>query len=262
MAKKWIRCDALLRDNEDITSTQCLSAILSGKIDVYTEAGRKLLNTNVLAVKGPSTKPEIQKDAAECATSLACNVRIQVGSEPDNVFKPNDSAKKESINARIECMRGLYYYIYPETAVLDNFIRFRRLLDCPKDLVVEELSRYMLKTDDAIRCFELLPADDVPAPVAVAVAEVQEAPVAASEDTKQTKPSNKDMNKQDALTVAAEYWKKNPELRPAQVAGAILETRQVEWRGSTPASKTLRDWLAPHAPKSAKKIGRPSGIPK
>lgn len=171
MAKKWIRCDALLRDNEDLTSTECLSAILSGKIDVYTEAGRKLLNTNILAIKGPSTKPEIKKDAAECSKSLGCNVRIQIGSNPDNVFKPNDAAKKESIDARIECMRGIYYCIYPETAVLDSFIRFRRLLDCPKDLVVKELSRYMLKTDDAMRCFEILPAEDG----AAAVADVQEA---------------------------------------------------------------------------------------
>lgn len=167
MAKKWIRCDAFLQDNEGILPLYCVTAILNGKIDIFTEAGRKLINTNAATVKGPSTKQEIENDAAEYSKSIGCNVRTQVGPTPSRVFEPKNQAKTDSINARIECMRGLYYYTYPETSVLDNFILFRRLLDCPKNLQLKELSKFMFKYEDAVRCFGLHSAEDAPTPVAV-----------------------------------------------------------------------------------------------
>uniref|UniRef100_I2Q5E5 Uncharacterized protein n=1 Tax=Desulfovibrio sp. U5L TaxID=596152 RepID=I2Q5E5_9BACT len=97
-----------------------------------------------------------------------------------------------------------------------------------------------------------------PAPVA----EVQNVPEIAQKDTKTPLPSKKEQDRQDALAVAARYWENNPELRPIEIARAILEKKEASWRCKAPALQTLRNWIAPHAPDSARKTGRPRRIPR
>lgn len=260
MAKKWIRCDAILQDNANVILLDCVTAILGGKIDIYTEAGRKLINTNIVTVKGPSTKQEIKNDAAEYSTSIGCNVRIQVGPTPDRVFEPKNRAKTDSINARIECMRGLYYYIYHETSVLDNFSIFKKLLDCPKPLQIKELSNFMFKYEDAVRCFGLASVEAVPTPVA----EVQDAPVV--EATPARTPSNKDLelDQEECREIARLIWSNDPEKPIDPVAKEIASGTHVvgqpcKWRGGQKSASAVRKWIKDLCPDP--RPGRPRKNP-
>lgn len=168
MGKKWIRCDTFLQENEDVLPGDCINSILDGKIDVYTETGRKLIDISRVEIKGPSTRLEIEASAAEYAKALGSGVMTKIGPTPDRVFEPKSPAKSEAINVRIECMRGIYYFIYPTTSILGDFSALKKLINSPtKDLQIKELAKFMFKYEDAVRCFGPAPADDAPAPVAV-----------------------------------------------------------------------------------------------
>jgi len=163
-------------------------------------------------------------------------------------FDPSDTTFDEIF--------GLYYALTPE--------KYKTETGVDRELFCRDIPTFVFNEDEyaAIRKLikegGLASADDAPASAAGG----QDVPGVAHKN--ETKPalSKKDQDRQDALAAAAGYWEANPELRPKQVAEAILENRRVEWRCQAPEQKTLRDWLAPHAPPSAKKTGRPRGIPK
>jgi len=84
--------------------------------------------------------------------------------------------------------------------------------------------------------------------------------IVAGDERTVSKPSNKGLDRQDALVVAARYWKNNPELRPIEIARAILEKKEVPWRCKAPGEERLGNIITPIWP--APKTGRPSKIPK